>query len=359
MARHVRSAGPMRDVISVRLNDNTLENMKRLILIIAFFFTTLSYSQQSMTVMFCNAENLFDTVDDPLKNDDDYTPDGDYHWTRPRYWDKLDALAKVIVAADEEQAPALVGLSEVENETVLTDLTARSALREAGYRFVMTDSPDRRGIDVALMYRRSFFNLLDYECLRVNLRPAGGGATRDVLHVTGVIENLDTLDIYVCHWPSRYNGVERTEPLRMCAAGVVRASVDSIFRVRRKPYVIIMGDLNDGPDMRPVREGLGAYAFASAMNLADCELVTVMDALEGGSYKYQGEWDKYDQFVVSASLLNGRGCTEIIDASIMRNAFLLTDDDSYGGVKPLRTYNGRRYQGGYSDHLPIKMRIGF
>ena len=167
-------------------------------------------SQQSMTVMFLNCENLFDPEDDPLKDDDDYTPDGDYHWTRSRYWDKLDAVSKVIVAADEDLAPALVGLSEVENETVLNDLTARAALREAGYRFVMTDSPDRRGIDVALLYRRSYFRLLGQESLSVNLKPYGGGATRDILHVTGVLENFDTIDVYVCHWPSRYGGVEQS-----------------------------------------------------------------------------------------------------------------------------------------------------
>lgn len=335
--------------------------MKRffLFLFVCTLFAVKLFAQQDITLMFCNAENLFDPEDDPLKDDDAYTPDGDYHWTRSRYWDKLDAISKVIVAADEEQAPVIVGLAEVENETVLTDLTARSALREAGYRFVMTDSPDRRGIDVALLYRKSFFRMLGYECLRVNLRPLGGGATRDILHVTGVLENLDTLDIYVCHWPSRYNGTEQTEPFRMCAAGVVRASVDSIFRARRKPYVIIMGDLNEGPDDPAVRIGLGAHSYSSGSNLPDSVLISVMDPMDDGSYKYDGLWDKYDQFVVSASLLNGLGCTEMTGAEIMRWPFLMADDDAYGGVKPFRTYNGRRYQGGYSDHLPVKILIRY
>ena len=312
-----------------------------------------------MTIIFFNAENLFDTEDDPRKDDDAFTPDGDYRWTRSRYWDKLDAVSKVIVAADEDAAPALVGLSEVENETVLTDLTARSALKEAGYKFVMTDSPDNRGIDVALLYRRNYFKLISHESLRVNLRPYGGGATRDILHVTGVIETFDTLDVYVCHWPSRYNGTEQTEPYRMCAAKTVRKSVDSVFSMRRKPYVVIMGDLNEGPDDPAVREGLKAHPFASGSMREDRELVSVMDPLAEGSYKYQGTWDKYDQFIVSASLLNGLGCTEMKGAEIMRLPFILTDDNTYGGEKPLRTFNGRRYQGGYSDHLPVKMGIGF
>lgn len=335
--------------------------MKRLFLFLSVcFFPFLELcSQESMTVMFYNTENMFDTDDDPQKDDDAYTPAGDYHWTVSRYWEKLDAVSKVIVAADEDQAPALVGLSEVENEVVLKDLTARSALKAADYRFVMTDSPDRRGIDVALMYRRSYFRLIGFESLRVNLRPYGGGATRDVLHVTGLLENFDTLDVYVCHWPSRYNGAEQTEALRMCAARTVRASVDSIFSVRRKPYVIIMGDLNDGPDNASIREGLMAKPFSGSAGLDDRNLVTVMDPIDDGSYKYEGAWDKYDQFIVSASLLNGLGCTEVMGTEIMNQTFLLTDDNTYGGVKPFRTYNGRRHQGGYSDHLPIKMRVGF
>lgn len=335
--------------------------MKRLFLflIVCILFSVTLCSQHTMTVMFCNAENLFDPEDDPLKDDDAYTPDGDYHWTRSRYWNKLDAISKVIAAADEDQAPAIVGLCEVENDNVLNDLTARSALKNAGYRYVMTDSPDRRGIDVALLYRRSFFRLLGSESIQLDLRPYGGGATRDILHVTGMLENHDTVDVYVCHWPSRYNGTDRTESLRMAAARSVRASVDSVFNVRRKPYIIIMGDLNEGPDDPAVRETLRARPFKAGADARDSELVTVTDYLDNGSYKYDGEWDKYDQFILSGSFTNGLGCTELIDVEYMNMGFLLTDDDNYGGVKPLRTYNGRRYQGGYSDHLPVKIRLGF
>lgn len=335
--------------------------MKRflLFLTVCTLFSVTSYSQQGLTVMFYNTENLFNPEDDPAKDDDAFTPDGDYHWTRSRYWDKLDAISKVIVAADEDQAPALVGLAEIENDIVLNDLTARSALRETGYQFVITDSPDRRGIDVALLYRKSFFRLIGYESLRVDLKPYKGGATRDILHATGLLENFDTIDVYVCHWPSRSNGVEQTESLRVGAAHTVRRSVDSIFTVRRKPYVIIMGDLNEGPDDAAVRGGLMAHPYSSASDMDDRELVTVMDYMADGSYKYQGVWDKYDQFVVSASLLNGLGCTEMAGTEIMNIPFLLTDDDDYGGIKPFRTYNGRRYQGGYSDHLPVKMYLNF
>ena len=335
--------------------------MKRffLFLTVCILFLCGSFAQNGMTVLFWNTENLFDAIDDPLKNDEEFTPAGDYHWTYKRYLSKLDAVARVLVAADEESAPALVGLCEVENDSVLTDLTERSPLRSIGYRYVMTDSPDKRGIDVALLYRRSFFRLLGYESLRVDLKPYGGSETRDILHVTGRIESFDTLDIYVCHWPSRRGGVEESEPFRLAVAQKVRNSVDSIFKVRSKPYVIIMGDLNDGPDDRAVRDGLCALRCSQAKELPDRELVTLMDGQPKGSYKYQGVWDSYDQFVVSASFMNGLGCTQLVDAGVFSPEFMLVDDDSYGGQKPFRTYNGRRYQNGYSDHLPIVLRLSF
>ena len=316
-------------------------------------------AQECMTVMFYNTENLFDTDDDPEKDDDDYTPEGDFHWTRKRYFNKLDAVSKVIVAADEDNAPGLVGLCEVENETVLTDLTSRSALRAAGYRFVMTDSPDLRGIDVALLYRRTCFQYISHESLGVSLVPLKNTPTRDVLHVMGRIASGDTLDIYVCHWPSRIGGVEQTEPLRMRAASVVRRSVDDVFAERRKPYVIIMGDLNDGPGAQALTDGLGTKPYREAVSLDDRNLVSVMDGLTDGSYRYEGYWDQYDQFVVSASLLNGLGCTEIKSARVFDFDFLLEDDNDYGGQKPMRTFHGRKYQNGYSDHLPIGLVLSF
>lgn len=334
--------------------------MSRLFCTVLLFLLFLpSAAQQDLTVMFYNTENLFDPSDDPDKDDDDFTPQGDYHWTSGRYFDKLDAVSKVIAAADDEVCPALVGLCEVENDKVLTDLTGRSALRQAGYRYVMTDSPDRRGIDVALMYRRADFRLLSYCSIRVDLNGKGSKPTRDVLHVTGRIASGDTLDVYVCHWPSRIGGEKETEHLRMRAARAVRTSVDSVFAARRKPYVIIMGDLNEGPSCQAVVSGLAAEPFSRGRSLDDRSLVTLMDALDDGSYRYDGFWDCYDQFIVSSGLLNGLGCTELESFRVMKDGFLLEDDNMFGGVKPWRTYNGRRYQGGFSDHLPVLMRLSY
>ncbi len=318
-----------------------------------------TYAQNIMNVMFYNTENLFDTSDNPLKDDDEFTPEGARRWTNRRYWSKLTNLSRVIAAVDEDNAPEIIGLCEVENDSVLADLTGRAVLKRLGYDYVVTDSPDRRGINVALLYKKNYFRLVGWETLPVDLTPVGGTPTRDILHVTGRILNGDTLDIYVCHWPSRVGGVEESEPRRRIAAGVVLESVRKVNDSRRKPYVVIMGDLNEGADDSAVRQTLSAHRYSEGENLPDSSLVTAMDALSAGSYKYEGEWDCYDQFVVSASMLNGRGCTEISAVRICRLDFLLEDDKKYGGKKPLRTYNGYRYQNGFSDHLPIALDLSY
>lgn len=311
-----------------------------------------------LTVMFWNTENLFDTVDDPVKNDDEFTPDGDRHWTEKRYRTKLDNTARVIAAVNEDYAPDIIGLCEVENEKVMDDLTKNSPLKEIGYRYVMTNSPDSRGIDVALMYRRTSFQLLSSREANVNLKPKGGGKTRNILHVSGRLASMDTLDILVCHWPSRSAGVEESEPLREIAAKAVQKVVDSIYTVRAKPYVIIMGDLNEGPGDPSVRKTLNTAKLDGAENLPDRRLVAVMTGVKLGSYRYQGGWDKYDQFIVTASLLNGSG-PRLVNPRVCNFDFIQESDEKYGGKKPMRTYNGMDYQPGYSDHLPIALELEF
>ena len=333
--------------------------MRKSLLLSLLLCSLALQGQNRITVMFYNTENLYDTVDDPDKDDDEYTPSGSRRWTRNRYWTKIGNLCKVIVAADEDTAPDIIGLCEVENYSVMTDLTKRSPLRHLEYRYVMTESADTRGIDVALLYRRSSFGLIGHESLRIDLTPLSFRPTRDILHVTGRLPDNDTVDFYVCHWPSRSGGVEETEPLRMRAAQVVRKSVDSILSVRRKPYIVIMGDLNGGPESPSVREGLGSVHRSRGHESADGDLVTMMDGIGQGSYRYEGEWDTYDHFVVSGSLLNGLGCTSAADVKVFLADFMLQDDEKYGGRKPFRSYNGYRYQEGYSDHLPVLLFLEY
>lgn len=319
------------------------------------------YAQEKipLRVVSWNIENLFDTHHDSLKNDHEFLPDAMRHWNYGRYKRKLADLARVITAIGEWNPPALVGLCEVENDSVLRDLTRRSPLKALGYRYVMTDSPDLRGIDVALLYQRDLFKLLSYRSIRIppfkQHRP-----TRDLLHVSGLLLTGDTLDVMVCHLPSRSGGAKESEPFRLFAAGKLRAEADSILNARRHPQLIIMGDFNDYPTNKSVREVLGAKAPPTiSKDISPSKLYHLLarkaKSKDFGSYKYQGEWGLLDHLIVSGNLLNQSGCffTNEEKANVCLLPFLLKEDEKYGDKEPFRTYKGMKYQGGISDHLPI------
>ena len=305
-------------------------------------------AQESFRVLFWNVENLFDCKDDSRKNDNEFLPDAKRNWTPYRYWEKVRNLAKGIIASGDEYVPDLVGLCEVENDSCLYDLTRRSPLREAGYRFVMTDSPDQRGIDVALLYQRAKFKLLHHQSIRIPHKQLNRGATRDILHVVGQVVSGDTLDVMVCHFPSRSGGQAESEPYRIFVAETLKHHVDSLLEVRSQPYIIVMGDFNDYPTDKSLKR-----------LCSDNGLQNLMKEKKGGTYRYRGEWGVLDQFIVSGSLLKKKSNirTSKAKAQVLRHAFLLEEDDRYGGNKPFRTYNGMKYQGGFSDHLPISLDL--
>ena len=323
---------------------------KNIFFVIIFLCCTCPVSaQESFRVMFWNVENLFDTKDDPRKNDNEFLPDATRHWNSFRYREKLNKLAKGIIASGSGYVPDLVGLCEVENDSCLYDLTRRSPLREADYRYVMTDSPDQRGIDVALLYQRGSFKLLQHQSIRIPHKQMKRSPTRDILHVVGKVVSGDSLDIVVCHMPSRSGGQAQSEPYRMFTAKVMIQTVDSLIQVREHPHILVMGDFNDYPTNRSMRKVL----------CGDGTLRNLMKGKEGGTYRYRGEWEILDQFLVSESMLKKRGSihTSSEQAQILRHPFLLEEDEKYGGDKPFRTYNGMRYQGGFSDHLPIALDL--
>ena len=306
-------------------------------------------AQESFRVLFWNVENLFDCKDNPQKNDNEYLPEATRHWTYFRYRDKLKNLAKGIIASGNDYVPDLVGLCEVENDSCLYDLTRRSPLKEADYRYVMTDSPDMRGIDVALLYQRGSFKLVQHQSIRIPSEQIGHAPTRDILHVTGKVISGDSLDVFVCHMPSRSGGQAMSEPYRIFTAERLKQAVDSVMHVRRNPNIIVMGDFNDYPTDRSMKEVLGA----------DGKLRNLMKGKKEGTYRYRGEWGILDHFLVSENLLGKKGSirTSRKKAQILRHEFLLEEDENYGGDKPFRTYNGMRYQGGFSDHLPIALDL--
>ena len=303
-----------------------------------------------------NIENLFNTHHDSLKNDREFLPDAMRHWNYSRYKKKLADIARVITAIGEWNPPALVGLCEVENDTVLRDLTRRSPLKELDYRYVMTDSPDSRGIDVALLYQRDLFKLLSSRSISIpplkQHRP-----TRDLLHVSGLLLTEDTLDVFVCHLPSRSGGAKESEPYRLHAAQILRTEADSILHKRLHPQVIIMGDFNDYPTNKSIRKVLEAEAPAPALSPLKLYhlLARKAKSKDFGSYKYQGEWGLLDHLIVSGTLLNRSGefFTSEEKANVCLLPFLLIEDKKYGDKEPFRTYKGMKYQGGVSDHLPI------
>ena len=320
-----------------------------------------------------NTENLFDTHHDSLKNDYEFLPNAMRHWNYNRYKKKLSDIARVITAIGEWNAPALIGLCEVENDTVLRDLTHRSPLQELDYRYVMTDSPDLRGIDVALLYQRDLFKLLSSRSISIpplrQYRP-----TRDLLHVSGLLLTGDTLDVFVCHLPSRSGGAKESEPYRLYAAQILRTEVDHILNIRSHPQVIIMGDFNDYPTNQSIQKVLEAEAPpitvpkpASTLNSTNPSTIVPSSlklyhllarkakSKSFGSYKYRGEWGLLDHLIVSGTLLNQSShfFTSEERANVCLLPFLLKDDEKYGDKEPFRTYKGMKYQGGISDHLPV------
>lgn len=311
------------------------------------------FAQDPFRVMFYNVENLFDCQHDSLKNDYEFLPDAPKGWTWARYNDKQAKIAKVIIAAGRENVPDLVGLCEVENDRCLKDLTEHSPLREAGYRYVMTDSPDERGIDVALLYQRGSFKLLGQQSIPIPYQEIERRPTRDILHVMGQVVSGDTLDVFVCHMPSRAGGEEKSEPYRLFTAQILKIAADSVMNVRRHPNVLIMGDFNDYPTNHSIAKVLGAVAPAGEPQTK--ALYNLMDKRKEGTYRYRGEWGVLDQLIVSGHLLQGQPGmrTSYEQAQILRFPFLLEEDDKYGGDIPSRTYWGKKYHGGYSDHLPI------
>lgn len=310
-----------------------------------------------------NVENLFDCQHDSLKNDHEFLPDATRHWNYTKYKRKLDAVGRVITAAGGWAPPVLVALCEVENDSVLRDLTRRSVLRESGYRYVMTHSPDERGIDVALLYQRGEFQLISHQGIRIP--PLAGKRrqrpTRDILHVCGRLLNRDTLDVLAVHFPSRSGGAKESEPYRLHAARRLKAAADSICLRRGYPQIVIVGDFNDYPDNASIREVLAAEA--PPQDLRDLQPQKLYHLLARkcagqkhfGSYKYQGEWGLLDHIIVSGTLLRPDAdfCTDEERADVFRPPFLLERDRKHGGLQPFRTYYGMRYQGGYSDHLPV------
>ncbi|RUT73560.1 endonuclease [Ancylomarina longa] len=312
-------------------------------------------------VMFYNVENLFDPFDDTLRLDNEFLPKGERHWTWEKYKKKSQQISKVIMAAGSWDFPDLIGLCEIENRFVLDGIFKFGYLKQIGYKIIHRDSPDHRGIDVALIYQPERFRPIDTTFLQVHYAVGRALSTREILYVKGIAPTKDTLHIFVNHWPSRWGGQLESEHKRISAAKVLHQSVDSILKVNSNALVIVMGDFNDYPDNESIRKVLGAlpakqdYLNDRLYNLA----YSYLNKSDIGSHKYHGKWGMLDQFMVSGSLLNKASYLycEPSGMSIFAPDFLLEKDKTYYGVKPFRTFAGYKYQGGFSDHLPVLLDL--
>ena len=294
-----------------------------------------------LTLVELNCENLFDCYHDSLKQDTEWLPASVRKWTPDRYWRKVNNIGQEILSCQEDGFPDLVALVEVENDSVLRDLTRRSLLRNAGYQYLMTQSPDVRGIDVALLYQPFSFRPICYD--ELDVQPLEGmRPTRDILYVQGETMNGDTLHVFVVHAPSRYGGEKATRPNRRV---VMERIVGAIHLLPPDAKVIVAGDFNDYADSSSLQ-----YLEEHGLHNVTKDVVGTHGAK--GTYRYKGRWQSIDHVLVSTVLCDSVAQTFVHDAP-----FLLEEDKKYGGFKPFRTYNGYRYQRGFSDHLPLVVRF--
>jgi hypothetical protein len=314
-------------------------------------------------VMFYNVENLFDAIDDPLVNDQEFLPGSQKKWTEARYQEKINHIARVIKDLGSDTLPVLVGLCEVENRKTVDDLIKTKTLNGLDYKIVHHESPDSRGIDVALLYRSRYFQLIGSSFFPIRFPENTELRTREILYAYGILGGKDTLHIFVNHWPSRSSGESKTRPERLFVAETVRQRVDSILSKSPLAHIMITGDFNDEPMDESVASGLRAslaYDKPDAGKLYDLTQ-RFKNSPPGGTYKYKGVWNLFDHIVVSGAVLDTAGTiySRPSDIHVFQAKYLLEEDKTNMGGQPFRTYAGNFYQGGYSDHLPVFLDIHY
>lgn len=308
------------------------------------------------TIAFYNLENLFDAENNKHTLDDDFTPTGFKQWTVERYESKRKKLARTILDIGKEEnkyPPVLVGISEVENQTVIEDLIGTAPLDKVHYKYVHYESPDERGIDTALLYNPKYFKVISSEALPLMVDNLNGDrdTTRDILYVKGTL-NKNSVHVFVNHWPSRRDGGDVTEYKRLNAATVIKEKMKEIAKTDQDPNYMVMGDFNDDPTSKSIQS-----------LLEDTTLYNPMEQLhfpkQRGSANYKNTWSLFDQILISHNFLNyEKGTHSFSKANIFDESFLKEKIGKYKG-NPHRTYAGSKYLGGYSDHFPVYIVMKF
>jgi len=336
--------------------------MKKAFTISLLFFFLISARAQKkdykpIVIGFYNLENLFDTLDNPMINDEEFLPSGPRNYSGTIYFDKLNKLATVISEMGVEinaDGPAVLGVAEVENDTVLNDLIRQKLIASRNYKIVHYDSKDARGIDVGLLYNPKYFTVEASDKLYVQLPGGSKDAyyTRDVLWVKGKLDG-ETIHIYVNHWPSRSGGEKRSAPGRNAAAQVCKNHIDSIAKIEPDAKIIIMGDLNDDPVNESVAKILGARGTQTDVQKGGIyNPWTEMYKKGYGTLAYQDAWGLFDQIIISYPWLNKeQDGIFFFQQHIFNKEYLVENKGRYKGY-PMRTWDGNSYRGGYSDHFP-------
>lgn len=321
------------------------------ILVIAIFFGVCAFAdpgKKQLTFAFYNVENLFDTEDDPHRNDNEFLPHNSKQWDSLKYHHKLLNISRVLLALNDWEGADVVGLCEVENRKVLEDLLSRTALKDKGYAILHRNSPDPRGIDVALLYKPEKVALAGYKYIPL-LKDGHVMRSREIL-LASFVSKKDTLHFYVNHWSSRRGGQQQSAPKRALAASVLGNSIDSLKTINKDAKIIATGDFNDDPTDHSLQI-LEEYGMTNVTKLPEQEI--------GGSLKYRGQWNAFDQMLISQSLKSNCRKYCYVDDSfqVFSPDWLFVDDERYSGKEPFRTFKGKKYLGGYSDHLPVTISI--
>ena len=306
-------------------------------------------------IAFYNIENLFDTINQPDVIDEEFLPEGINNWNTKKYYEKLDRLAEVIskIGVDvTPDGPAVIGLCEIENSSVLFDLAAQSKISNRNYQVVHHDGPDLRGVDCALLYNPRYFTITNSQSRRLTIPGRDDFFTRDQLVVSGKFDG-EMMHFVVNHWPSRRGGQKRSEPLRIAAAQLTRSIVDSLLAIDPNAKVIVMGDLNDDPVDKSVKKVMNTVD--SPEKIAPSKMLNPMEKLyrQGiGSLAYRDSWNLFDQLILTPAFIGDDKSTyKFYRASVFNQPWLLQKEGAFKGY-PWRSFAGGSYLGGYSDHLP-------
>lgn len=328
-----------------------------LISVIVNSFAGAGYNKKrNLTVVFYNVENLFDTENTPGGNDAEFTPESEKKWTPERYQKKLEDISRVLSSVNQKELPEIIGLCEIENRIVLNDLIKTEPLVGGKYEIAHFESPDFRGIDVALLYRPDEFKVTWSAPVKVVFADELNFTTRDILYVKGETFNREEFHIFVNHWPSRIGGVEQTEPKRIAIARLLKSKIDSVQNVNPKANILVMGDMNDEPSNLSLNEVLSAKS-PETENAALINLMYPLHLEKQGSYNYRGNWNMLDNIIVSAGLLDNKGFQSVEKQGFVFREEWMEYKNDKGEISPNRTYGGPNYYGGVSDHFPVYIRL--